>query len=188
MWKTEFISSTRRTGTQLQQKLLLMAKDDNFGQHFSRNCCASFTTLSSARVSVPLHRQLWAVCMWSTQPTSSSAACCSAHFQTHPFILVCHKLYLSVFLRQIALENGPSVKKWKPNSSSSPALSNYCKPAVYTVSPFCQPKLCTPMRCCNRRVIVTCTRLPCPRADMQYKQWLTEHVGLCKVHTQFGSD
>lgn len=187
MQDRECISCTSTSGAQLQQKLL-MWKDDNFGQHFSCNCCASFTTLSPAHVSVSLHWQLWAGCMWSMQPTSSSAACCSAHFQTHPFILVCHKLYLSVFLRQIGLENGPSVKKWKPNSSSSPALSNYCKPAVYTVSPFCQPKLCTPMRCCNRRVIVSCTRLPCPRADMQHKQWLTEHVGQCKAHTQFGSD
>lgn len=37
-----------------------------------------------------------ASCFSVAEPTSSSAAC-SLHFWTHPFISVCHKLYLSLF-------------------------------------------------------------------------------------------
>lgn len=165
--------------------------------------CGKMTTLVNiSAVIVVQALQLFSLPMWASLCIGSCGlvACgpCSPHLplqlvvlriskRTHLFWFVINYIYLFSSW-QIGLENGPSVKKWKPNSSSSTALSNYCKPAVYTVSPFCQPKLCTPMRCCNRRVIVSCTRLPCPRADMQHKQWLTEHVGQCKAHTQFGSD
>lgn len=76
------------------------------------NHCESVTTIFfPCKCVFPLAH---ALCfLWPVEPTSSSAAC-SLHFWTHPFILVCHKLYLSFFPPwQIGFEREHSVKKKK---------------------------------------------------------------------------